>query len=100
MRVGWTPLAERRVADAFAYIANDRPSAARRWLERLLDRVDTLKVFPDGGRMVPEAGRPEIRELIVRPYRVVYRRDPNRVVILTVRHSRQAFSVSDLGGEV
>ena len=42
------------------------------------------------GRMVPERESPEIREVIVRPYRVVYRLRPGRVEIVTVfRSSRQ-----------
>ena len=86
------------MAEAFAYIARERPSAARHWLERVLQRVDLLRTFPDGGRMVPEVDRSEIREVIVVPYRVMYRRDPTRVLILTVRHSRRAFDHSEVEG--
>ena len=89
MKVVWAPLARERVAEAFAYIAADRPSAAAKWLERVLVRVAKLARFPDMGHMVPEVRRPEIREVPVRPYRVIYRRDPALVVVLTVRHMRQ-----------
>lgn len=100
MKVRWAPLAERRAAEAFAQIATDQPAGALRWLERLLRNVGQLQDFPDRGRMVPEIARPEIREVIVAPYRVVYRRDPARVLVLTVRHSRRAFDPREIVAEV
>jgi len=96
VKVVWSPLAERRTAEAFAYVASDRPSAAVRWLDRLLDAVATLAEFPDRGRAVPELQRPDIRELIVAPYRVMYRRDAKRVVVLTVRHGRRQFDADEV----
>jgi plasmid stabilization system protein ParE len=89
-------LAEQQAAEAFAYIQADRPTAAVRWLDRLLDAVATLAEFPDGGRAIPEVGRPELRELIVRPYRVVYRRDAKQVFILSIRHGRRTFDEHSL----
>jgi toxin ParE1/3/4 len=97
VKVVWSPLAELRTAEAFAYIANARPSAAARWLDRLLNAVATLVEYPDCGRAVPELQRPDIRELIVAPYRVMYRRDPKRVVVLTVRHGRRQFDGTEVG---
>ena len=70
-------------------IALDDLATARRWVAALFDRAATLKDFPNRGRMVPEVGRETVRELLFGKYRIVYRRDPNRVVILTVRHQRQ-----------
>lgn len=96
MRIVWAPLAERRVQEALQRIAEERlTAAAQRWLERLLASVEQLATFPQRGRMVPEVNRPEIREVIVAPYRVVYRREPKRVIVLTVRHVRRAFEVGE-----
>lgn len=50
------------------------------------------------GRMMLEAGRPEVRDIIVEPYRLIYRRDPDEVVIIGVFHSRQDVDVDSLGG--
>jgi plasmid stabilization system protein ParE len=49
------------------------------------------------GRMMPEASRPDVREVLVEPYRLVYRRDPEEVVILGVFHSRQDVDADSLG---
>lgn len=89
MKVIWAPLAREQVADAFTYISAERPSAAVRWFDEVVDRAGSLATFPDIGRMLPEAGRPEVREVLVEPYRLIYRRDPDLIVVIGVFHSRQ-----------
>jgi plasmid stabilization system protein ParE len=89
--VVWSPLADRQVDDAVAYIAHDDPIAALKWLEHLLERVKALARFPDSGRIVPEIQREDIREIIVSPYRVTYRRRDDRVEIAAIRHEARVF---------
>lgn len=96
MKVRWSPLAEQRAAEAFDYIAKDRPSAAVNWLEALLDRVAALERFAKRGRVVPEIGRSPYRQLVLPPYRVIYRVDSAEVVILTVRHSKRAWNAEEI----
>jgi toxin ParE1/3/4 len=91
VRVVWSPLADRQVDDAVEYIAHDDAIAALTWLEHRLERVKALSRFPDGGRMVPETQREDIREILVSPYRVMYRRGDERVEIVTIRHESRAF---------
>jgi len=94
VRVTWSPLANEQVDDAVAYIAQDNQSAAVEWLERLLDRVRSLASFPDSGRMVPETQREYIREIIVSPYRVMYRHD--FVEIAAIRHEAREFDEKEI----
>ena len=89
MKVIWAPLAEDQVAEAFSYIAAERPAAALKWFDRIVHKTESLSALPDQGRMVPEAQRQSIREVLVNPYRVVYRREDETVVILTVQHERR-----------
>jgi plasmid stabilization system protein ParE len=56
-----------------------------------------LAQFPDLGRVVPEVGRAEVREIIFGSYRVVYRVAPRLVEVLTVRHAKRKFSVREVG---
>jgi toxin ParE1/3/4 len=91
VKVTWSPLANDQVDDAIAYIAADEPAAALRWLEQLLERAASLSRFPDSGRVVPELQRDDIRELIVDPYRVIYRRSADFVEIASVRHGAREF---------
>ena len=96
MRVVWSPLAEVRAGEALEVMLRERPTAAAAWLQRLLTGVGQLGRFPERGRMVPEVGRKDIREVMQAPYRVVYRVDAKRVVILTVRHMRRAFDLTEV----
>ena len=96
MRIIWAPLALDRAEEAARYIARDRPAAAAKWIDGLFDVVSDLKTSPRKGRMVPEVGRTEIREVLYGKYRVVYRLEEKRLFILTVRHQRRQFSESIL----
>jgi hypothetical protein len=62
--------------------------------------LSPLAEFPDRGRAVPEPRRPDIRALIVAPYRVMYRRGAKRVVVLTVCHGRRQFDTGEMATSV
>jgi plasmid stabilization system protein ParE len=96
VKIFWSPLAIERVLEIAAWIATDRPEVAERVVDGIFEAVERLAKFPRSGRQVPEFERPEIRELIHRPYRIIYRVGPNRIDILTVRHSVQLLDEEDL----
>lgn len=97
MKVEWAPLAIERAYEEARYIAADKPDAALMWLEGLFACTDRLEHFPDSGRVVPEIGLPEYREIVYRKsHRVVYRRDAEIISILTIRRYRQQLDVSEL----
>jgi plasmid stabilization system protein ParE len=56
-----------------AYIAPHNPAAAERTGNQLLDAAFSLRTLPERGRVVPEFGVPELREIIFRSYRIIYR---------------------------
>lgn len=97
MRVEWTELALAQLDEAMAYIARDRPQVAARWLEDVLGQADELTRFPDQGRVAPEASRDDIRELIIGPYRLIYRRDSDAIYITMFKHGRQLLDLDDVG---
>lgn len=96
MRVIWSPLALDRVSEAGQYIACDNRLAAEQWVSGVFDAGERLSHFPKRGRLVPEAGREEIREIYFGNYRIVYRVEANRIAILTVRHLRRALDKEEL----
>ena len=55
----------------------------------LISETDHLQEFPELGRIVPEYRRDNIREIVFRPYRIVYRVDHERKLcqIARVWHS-------------
>lgn len=56
-----------------AYIAPHNPIAAERIGNQLLEATLSLREFPERGRVVPEIRRPELREIVFRSYRIIYR---------------------------
>ena len=98
MRVEWTELAYAQLDEAMGFIELDRPDTAAHWFAAMLDEAERLARFPDSGRVVPEASRDEMRELIVSPYRIVYRRDADAVFITMFLHVRQHLHADDVIG--
>jgi toxin ParE1/3/4 len=81
----WSALARRELAEIGEYIARDKPRAANRWVETLARMAEHAATMPLAGRRVPEYGRDDLRELIKRGYRLIYRVCDDRVEIVTIR---------------
>ncbi len=65
------------------------PQAGQRFVTEILDRIDTLIDNPDIGRIVPEFSTDNIRELIHKPFRVVYLRESSIISIVRVWRSER-----------
>jgi toxin ParE1/3/4 len=63
------------------FIARDNPQRAESFAFELMRRTDILQQHPEAGRIVPEYRNPQLREIIYRPYRIVYRLDIDRKLI-------------------
>lgn len=80
--VDLSPHAALDLEEIAAYIARDDEVAAERWVERLATRALRLGTHPRSGRVVPEYREPNIREVIVGNYRIIYKIEPARVPVL------------------
>ena len=89
MKVRWTNRAKARLHLIHDYIAEDSPKAALSVIDKLTLRSQQLNTLPNTGRRVPEYNQDDIRELLERPYRIIYRIKPDQIDILTVMHYRQ-----------
>lgn len=91
MRVVWTDRAKLRLREIHDYIAQDAPLTAPKVARRLVRHSQQLATLPRSGRAVPEYQRDDIRELLERPYRIIYliRPELNRIDVLSLRHFRQ-----------
>ena len=84
----WTERAQADLAATHAFIEADSPAYARIVVRRLIAAAEPLREFPQLGRMVEEFPDPSIREVVYRPYRLVYRIVADDVIhILTIHHS-------------
>ena len=85
-KIEWTRSALRDATNLRDYIARDSEAYADRFVERMIEAVEKAAAFPLIGRQVPEADDETIREILYRKYRVVYRVEPGRVLVLMVIH--------------
>lgn len=91
MKLYWTETARQDLLSIKRYIANDNPTAAKRWVERLRERARNAFHAPLAGRKVPELSRDDIRELIEGNYRIVYQVIADRLMVLTVFEGYRLF---------
>ena len=90
-RLIWSPRSIRDLESIRDHISRDSPLYAELVLQRLVRAPERLQDFPESGRVVPERGDQDIREIIVRPYRVVYRVSEGAVEIATVFRASMMF---------
>ena len=67
-----SPEARDDLRDIVRFIARDSRQRAEAFGFRLMREADKLQDFPEIGRVVPEYRRPNVREIIVRSYRIIY----------------------------
>lgn len=89
MKVHWTDRAKLRLKLIHDHIAKDAPLIAPAVIERLVRRSIQIGEFPHAGREVPEYQREDLREILERPYRILYRIRRDRIDVITVMHYRQ-----------
>ena len=90
MVIGFAESALRDLEEVKAWYAEQGvPGVGMRLVEEVFQRVRALADHPDMGRVVPEFDQPFLRELIQPPFRIVYRRDPQRVRIVRVWRSER-----------
>lgn len=65
------------------------PDVGESQLREVIGQVETLAGFPESGRIVPEFGVPQLREIIHPPFRIVYRLDDDRVRVVRVWRSER-----------
>jgi len=85
-QVIWSPAALDDVDAIAAYIARDSPYHAARFAQKLIDSTDRLTDWPRSGRVIPEIGDENRREIIVGAYRIMYRVEADNVWITGVVH--------------
>lgn len=84
----WTDQAINDLSDIGDYIAENSEKYAKLTIEKLFEKTNLLKTFPQAGRIVPEKNEENIRELIEGNYRIIYEIvSPNQINILTIYHS-------------
>lgn len=84
--VKWTELAWSDLEEAADYIAKDSPYYAAAFVHEVRDVARSLVYLAERGRVVPEFNNPNIRELFVRSYRLIYQVTEQTVYIVGFIH--------------
>ncbi len=91
-KVHWANVAEKDLIGIVEFIAEGNLTNARDVFEKIKKKSSSLCQFPERGRIVPDLKDHGIilyRELIVDPWRIIYRVSAKKVYVLSVLDARQ-----------
>lgn len=90
--VYWTNTAHADIENIVTHVAVDSMDNALNILDKLQKKAESLNKQSERGRVVPElqsVGITHYRELIVKPWRIIYRTESNKILIMAVLDSRR-----------
>lgn len=94
--VEWSNPAKLDLKRIYEYIGRDSNFYAKKVIDEIMTQSVSLNDFPKIGRNVPEINDPNIREIFVYSYRLIYEVQEDNVTILGLVHFKQDFSSGDL----
>jgi toxin ParE1/3/4 len=89
--VRWSAPARNDLRQIYDYIARDSRYYARVVIDKIVTSTEKLERFPDIGRVVPEIGDDNVKELFVYSYRILYEITPDRIEVLAIIHGKRDF---------
>ena len=96
VEIRWTLQAANDLESVTDFIANDSEFYAQLFATDVIEAIDRLSLFPQSGRIVPEANNPVIREIILGNYRLVYRSLQDAIEVLTIYHGARLLDPTKL----
>ena len=93
MNIVWTEPAVDSLQAIHDYIARDNAFYAGLFTQRLIEIAESLQDLPERGRLVPEAGNADMRELLFQHYRIIYRLRAEIIEILAIVHGARDLSL-------
>ena len=88
-KVIWTDSALLELDLIAQYIALDKPDAAKKLVKTILNTTKQLELFPKSGRIPTEINNLNYLEIIVKPCRIFYRIDGDKVYIVYIMRDKQ-----------
>jgi plasmid stabilization system protein ParE len=93
--IDWSPQALEDLELIAEYIARDSDFYARAVVQAVVESARSFGTLPHRGRIVPEFGDPCTRERLVYSYRLIYRIETERIVIVAVIHGQRLLTNVD-----
>jgi addiction module RelE/StbE family toxin len=94
--VKWTLQAADDLDSIAQFISKDSPQYARLFVSDIFQAVERLSAFPKSGRIVPELNDPDVRDVILGNYRLVYRFKAKLIELLTIYHGARLLDPTTL----
>jgi toxin ParE1/3/4 len=88
----WAESAQAALDEVVTYIAQDSRDQALKVLIRALETAASLHTLADRGRIVPELQEPNLREVFVYRYRLMYRVLPEQIQVVAFLHGARDFA--------
>ena len=91
-QVVWATVAENDLREIIGFISVESPGNALTILKKIKERSSSLYTLPERGRIVPELqdqGISQYRELVIPPWRLIYRIAERKIFVLSVIDSRR-----------
>jgi toxin ParE1/3/4 len=96
MNIAWSHEALLRLFEIEDFISQDSPERAEKFIDQIIEHAGSFSDQPLRGRIVAEISNPDIRELIYRRYRIVYRINGNNLDILTVFEGHRLLRIDEI----
>ena len=87
--VRWAGRAKTDLRSAVEYIKKQSAGSAAAFLAQVLETARSLADLSERGRAVPELGDPDVRELLVGSYRLLYEVQADTVWVLRIVHGNR-----------
>jgi plasmid stabilization system protein ParE len=71
------------------------PDVGNRLLKEIITQIERFAGFPESGRIMPEFGIANLREIIHAPFRIVYRLDGNRIRVIRIWRSERILQMPE-----
>lgn len=85
----WTQPALNELDEIAEYIAVANLVAAKKLVQTVFSKIERLEVLPESGKVPLEIPTLNYRELVIKPCRIFYKIDGNKVFILHVMRQEQ-----------
>jgi plasmid stabilization system protein ParE len=95
-KVVWSQTAVGDLQEVVEFIARDSPDAAARLASLILEHIEAAASMPMSNRMVPERSEAAVREVILRPYRIIYAIDERQQQLQVLRIWHAARGIPDV----
>ena len=96
LKLVWTNEALNRLTEIDDYISYDSIARARKFINNIIKSTTSIPQYPQKGRIVPEFNISELREIIYKNYRIVYRIKKDQIQILTIFEAHRLLRTKEI----